>query len=524
MALQAKSKQKLKNQINKGIPITFIAIAIVIAVLLIVRATSDTSDAKAFSRARVVTPVSPGKTGGMANADSVASGSSDMALFVPLMNTETLINILSLDMNNDMVEDQVVAVLRENVPHLVLIVGIYNAERNTYTRAAEVATAVSRVRTFTFTGIDMTGEHKNELVYQGVKDDGTNIMEIFMVKEERARFELLKIGSFESDGTIFIQQDDRSLSYELSQSRGASFPVWVYSSAQDESGGENANLSQIQTEYRWSEPEQQYVETRQIRVTGSRIAAQELARIQDGTVDTFANFLHGLWYKTANAQDSIRYVFFDYASKEVIFLHDDTQEVYSWEDSNLRRGGMYIMTTNESITNMQRRCDISLAGIDEVRMHIIDDVRMIIKESNLWDGNYRKMSGQSQFAEPVRSSSVGLAAELAKSAWAIDSGFRISFANGAYALADNSISDSGIFIVGAVSGKDVIQFRSSSQGSILANAYEIRFGTVALSASARRSSEAQVDYNTLYLVPVRLSPDAVYPAEGRTLTLTRESD
>ena len=132
-------------------------------------------------------------------------------------------------------------------------------------------------------------------------------------------------------------------------------------------------------------------------MTGSRIAARELARIQDGTVETFADFLDGLWYKTSSAQSGIRYLFFDHAQKEVIFLYDDTEEVYAWEDSNLRRSGIYITTTNKSITNMQRRCDISLAGIDEVRIHIIDDVRMIIKENNLWDGSYRKMTAFTSF-------------------------------------------------------------------------------------------------------------------------------
>ena len=77
----------------------------------------------------------------------------------------------------------------------------------------------------------MLGEHQNALVYQGVKDDGTSVLAIYMMRKERNKIELAQIGDFESDGTIFIQQDDRSMSYELSQSRGESFPQRIPAAA-----------------------------------------------------------------------------------------------------------------------------------------------------------------------------------------------------------------------------------------------------------------------------------------------------
>ena len=423
-----------------------------------------------------------------------------------------------------MKEDQVVAVRKEGVPYLVLIVGIYDADRNVYVRTAEITTEISRTRTFSYTGIDMLGEHQNALVYQGVKDDGTSVLAIYMMRKERNKIELVQIGDFESDGTIFIQQDDRSMSYELSQSRGESFPVWVYSSAKDSGDGENANLSQIQTEYRWNEREQKYVETRQVRVTGSRVAARELARIQDGTVETFADFLDGLWYKMSSSQDGIRYLFFDHAQKEVIFLYDDTEEVYAWEDSNLRRSGIYITTTNKSITNMQRRCDISLAGIDEVRIHIIDDVRMIIKENNLWDGSYRKMTAFTSFTSAALRQDEYETAFAKWSEWKTDNGLVITFGKTSYTVSGDNAYDEGIYVTGAVAGKHVVQFRSSLNSPLLSSAYEMRFKTVTIPASSRRPAEVQTDYHTLSLDPVRIAPDACYPVEGRTFTLTCEKD
>ena len=523
-APSARRGVKSKNgKLNKAIPVLFIIAAFVIAFLFVSRIFVGGSSER-LPRARIVTPIAPGEAENQSSGDAVSSDNEAMTSFIPLSLNETLISTLSIDLNNDMKEDQVVAVRKEGVPYLVLIVGIYDTERNAYVRTAEITTEISRTRTFSYTGIDMLGEHQNALVYQGVKDDGTSVLAIYMMRKERSKIELAQIGDFESDGTIFIQQDDRSMSYELSQSRGESFPVWVYSSAKDSGSGENANLSQIQTEYRWNEKEQKYVETRQVRVTGSRIAARELARIQDGTVETFADFLDGLWYKTSSAQSGIRYLFFDHAQKEVIFLYDDTEEVYAWEDSNLRRSGIYITTTNKSITNMQRRCDISLAGIDEVRIHIIDDVRMIIKENNLWDGSYRKMTAFTSFTSDALRQDEYETAFAKRSEWKTDNGLVITFGKTTYTVSGDNAYDEGIYVIGTVAGKHVVQFRSSLNSQLLSSAYEMRFKTVTIPASSRRPAEVQTDYHTLSLDPVRIAPDACYPVEGRTFTLTREKD
>jgi len=515
---------KLKRT-NKVIPAVFIIIGSILAVLIVVRIVYW-REQRSVPRAKVVIPTSGTETEKKEVAGMQTQDSTSMTSFVPLLPTETLISTLSLDLNGDNLDDQIVAVRKEGVPYLILLVGMYEAETNSYIRTAEITTNISRVRTFSYTGIDMTGDHKTELVYQGVRDNGNSVMSIYMYRRKLNKYELVQIGNFESDGTIFIQQDDRSESYELSQSKGESFPVWVYSSAKDESGSDNANLSQIQTEFQWDEREQKYTQIKQVRVTGSRIAAKELARIQDGTVETFADFLNGLWYKTSNDDDGIRYLFFDYPDREIIFLYQDTEEVYSWEDSNLRRSGIYLSSTNESITNMQRRCDITLTGVDEVRVHIIDDVRMIIKENNLWDGGYRKMTTQSSFSEEVRKTTdADYTAELQKGpSWTTDNGMHIVFKNNTYVLTSDSVKDNGFFVSDTVAGSFVIQFRSASTQQVLAESYLMLFDSVTIPATKKHKEEVRIDYNTLRLTPVRLSPDTCFPVEGRALTLIRDPD
>mgnify|MGYP007111716229 CR=1 FL=1 len=151
--------------------------------------------------------------------------------------------------------------------------GLYNSESNSYDRFAEISTEIAKIRTFSYSAIDMTGTHKTALVYQGVKSNSDSVMKIYQYEKKGKRGELILIGDFSSDGTIFIQQTERSEAYELSQAKGASYKVWVYSSDNTEGAG---SLSQIQTEYDWSPSQGKYVQVRQIKVTGRNLAAKEL--------------------------------------------------------------------------------------------------------------------------------------------------------------------------------------------------------------------------------------------------------
>ena len=74
-------------------------------------------------------------------------------------------------------------------------------------------------------GLDVTGEHKNALVYQGLADDGNYVMKIYLCVEEHGLNVLRNIGDFSCDGTVFIQQTERSESYALALSKGESFSV-----------------------------------------------------------------------------------------------------------------------------------------------------------------------------------------------------------------------------------------------------------------------------------------------------------
>ena len=223
----------------------------------------------------------------------------------------------------------------------------------------------------------------------------------------------------------------------------------------------------------------------------------------------------GLWYKTTSEGMNPLYIHFNYDTKEVIFLSEDTEGVYSWEDSNLRRSGIYLTAVNMIIPSMKRRFDISLTGINEVRILVHDNVGMIIKENNQWDGIYHKLSFQTTFGE---TKSVSAAEKMEKelrdgSPWTDGNGNNFVFTGNTFRISGNT-EENGIFAMGDVGQFTVIQFRSAVSPSMLSGSYSIRF-------LPKRESELSEGGDTLVLSPVRLAPNTCYPADGYSFTLSK---
>ena len=450
------------------IPVIFILTAAALALLFFSRNlfVNDTS----ISRAKVVIPI-VGDTGSGNDANEY-SDSLEQSSFIQLSNGETLVGTLEMDIDGDGADDQINMVKTSASPYIVLIVGLYEPKTGSYIRSNYIATQITQMKTFACTSIDVLGNHKNALVYQGTMDSGTVVLKIFMgARSKSGEFILTPIGDFEADGTIFIQQTPRSESYELSQTKGDSFPVWVYTSEQKNVGSDSSQLDQIQTMYDWDENEGAYVAVRTIRVAGNRVAAKELARIQDGTVATFGKFLDGLWYKTENTGSSIRFISFDYPNAEIIFEYEDSEEVYSWLKSTLRRNGIYFSAVNKSIENLQRRFDISLVSTDEIKIKLQDDVRMLINESTLWDGNYKKFISREQKNDPATKESECIARLIEQGSWETTDNTILNFTESTY-VAKGSVSyDSGRFTSTEISGTTLIQFRSVHEVPFFKGAY-----------------------------------------------------
>lgn len=434
----------------------------------------------------------------------------EMVSLVALNPGETLLATVNSDFDGDTYEDQINAIRSGTSPYISLIVGLYNVQKGEYERVATIATPIRQMRTFSYTGMDLTGDHRMALVYQGFVDTGNAVLQAFFISRENGNIKVTQIANLEGDGTIFIQQEERSEAYTRSKANDKSFAIWVYSS----DSAHPDSTDQIHTRYDWNESLFRYEMSDQSRVTGSRISASDLARIQDGTVETFASFLNGLWYKTDSKQ-GMHFLYFDYPNKQIIFMLQDLEEVYDWQTSNVRRNGIYISATNLEIQNLQRRIDVALRNTDEIRVSLHDDLRVIVTESSDWNGEYKKMNDATSYLQQINERvdpSIAFIEDLESgSGWNAADGTFIVFENGHYTATGDTGTDTGAY-ASLNADKPYIQFRSDSGNGFFKKFYLMTYAP---------TEDGGVDMNSIVLQPYVVGLEKSYPSEEHLIILTR---
>ena len=441
-----------------------------------------------------------------AESASFGSDGAEANIYVPFITLdgeENLVTVLNSDFDGDGYDDQIVAVRRSFSPYIILIIAMYNPTAQIYERRGEIGTDITQARTFSLSSTDITGEHKNTLVYQGYLDSGECVLKAyFIAKKQNGSITVQEIANFEADGTIFIRQTDRFESYEMAQAKGKSYPIWVYSSDAKGSG------DQIQRQYDWNSSAGRYTLIKENRVSGSHIEARELERLQNGTVDTFGDFLSGMWYKTTTSDNELRYLFFDYKNREIIFLEDETESVYSWGNSSLRRGGIYISSVNSDIGSLERKFDITLQSSDGISIRLQDDVRMPISENTRWDGQYKKMKFLQELKKTTKKKETDFIKQLeANPLWYTEDGRSVVFSDGRYTVIGSDGADSGAYAMVLSADKNIIQFRSNS-GATLSGMYRMQLVDSAV------FGEKDVKFS-----PVSMNLDGISSKDGSSVLL-----
>lgn len=437
----------------------------------------------------------------------------NLTAFVPMASDETLIATHSADLNGDSFEDQVIAVKKSSSPYINLIVGLYNPEITVYFRNVEISTEIVQVKTFSCYTLDITGERINTLIYTGFTENNESVLQAFNgAQNEEQGFYLEKIADLKSSGTIFIESVTRTDAYAMSLVNGDCYPIWVYGTDEEDKD----NFVQIQTRYKWNPQERLYLKDYETRVTGKKLVAKELQRIQDGTVETFMEFLEGLWYRTSSKTNETRYLFFDREQNEIIFLFDQTQEIYTITNSTLRRNGIYMSTANKSISNLTRRLDISLMSTDTIRIKLKDDLRMVIGEETVWDGNYKKMTSttsQEKVGDKKEISYFSDFLKTEKNPWSFQDGITIEFKETTFDIQKDGIVESGVYSTVPIGDSQILQCRSNSK-SLPSGFYDVK------SLNDGKKTGKKI----IELLPVSLNTEGFFPSGKPSIRLETESN
>ncbi len=456
-------------------------------------------------RARTVIPITNKEEQSLAVLQNSSPDDPSLTSLISLQVDEILINAISFDFNSDGYEDQVIAVKKANNPYIVIVTGLYNLNRMTYERFFQYQTKISQSKTFSLSTMDLTGSQKSNLIYTGFTDQNESVLEAFTLVPISPGYELRQIVSLYSEGTILIQQPQAKGSLFYEQAESLTYPIMVYST---EITTDKDTFDQLQTIYEWSDVSQSYIKGSETRVPGKKIEATELAKIQDGTIESFAGFLNGLWALSNQKNLTTQYLFFNYPAKEIIFSQENTQEVYSWINSTLRRNGIYLSTVNTSISNLTRYFDISLVSLDEVKIKINDDVGMVINSDTLWDGTYKKVFEKNMQTTGTESKGKELLEELEKTEfWTVMETDTITFSKGNYSFASGSAVETGMYSQKVVNSQVLVQMRSDSETSLFGGFYSIE------------KKDA-----VLYLQPVKMTADGVISSSGTKIELKSRTE
>jgi len=428
--LSSRAKQAIVEKPMKKLPtILFIVIAIVILTFAIFSHIYSNTE-NTITGAKTVIPLTPGTEPTKEETKNIAAETITVTSLVPLNKDETLLNAYTVDFDKDGYDDQIISVKRANSVYITVIIGLFNPVYATYERTVVLKTQIDQVQTFSYYVRDITGTHTNTLVLTGFDNKNNSVMKAYMPSRTSSKLQLKCVLDLSVDGTIFVQEVSQIATYDLGQTDGSSFPIWVY---MPDPNAKEGSLDQLQIEYVWNKNTYSYQKGKVKFITGKSITAQELRKIQDGTVSTFAEFLDGLWIKSSSSDNELRYISFDYAAKEVNFAQKDAQEIFDWKQSTLRRNGIMLMLNNTSISSLTRRFDIALVSTDEINIKIADNVGMTIGADPLWDGNYKKVNSLENTEQNKTNNESLIGSKIidsllaANSSWTTDTDYTMEF-------------------------------------------------------------------------------------------------
>ena len=388
------------------------------------------------------------------------SPNTDAKIFLELFNDEAFVDAISDDLNEDGVEDQVIAVKKLLDPFLYLIISIQNPITQKWDRIEEIRTTITQPKSLTFYIMNLAQDPKS-LIYSGMTSDNRQTLSIQTIKRESdGNIRFSQIADLHADMQIQIKEIE---TLEENPSSLSSYRVYTYNS--DPSAPNT--LNQIETEYTWNTKTKKYEEGLQKTIPGEKIEVQLLKKLQGGNMESFIDFLSGLWFQEEGNKETGRSVYFDKNDSHIIFNLDNVEEIYEIKTTLPRRYGLFFTTNNKSIPNIVRRVEVEIKGLDEIQVRVIEDVlRIKFGTASLWNGNYKKNTNlllnntnqQENNAEKAKKI-------LAKSSnqWKSANNTLLDLSKNSYTIQKSEDIEKGYFNILEINEKIIMQMKSETE-------------------------------------------------------------
>ncbi|MDR0387087.1 MAG: pallilysin-related adhesin [Treponema sp.] len=317
---------------------------------------------------------------------------------VALDEGETIVSVLTQDFDGDLQDEQIIAYRNLSEPGSPIYITYvqYDDLAGGYKRIWNSPTLITRPGTVSLYTQDLLGDHGVSVIVTGINAAGEHTLtalrkdgpapEQDAAGDESAPF--TKIAEIRIDGSIAVQEIERTQAYQRGISNGQSFTIAAYGRDND-----SANmLDQIEVTYVYNPDRAFYEQSRITRMPGTQIEQRRVRELLDGNPEVFERFINGLWYYAGadGTPDNRQYIYFNLPNRELIFYGDESQQVFIWLNSSSTRYGLYVSSQNISVTSLRRSLNIELESLDSIRIRVSEDVRLKLGVTDSWDGSYRK--------------------------------------------------------------------------------------------------------------------------------------
>ncbi len=308
---------------------------------------------------------------------------------VPLDRDEALIEAINANLDLDTIDEQILILKKKGEAESPIHVAVvdFDSVRDRYTRSWESSTQATNPRTFNLTLKDIVGDHNLDLVCRGTRSTGELTLDVFRKTPSPSGLGLYfaPICQIVADGSIEVQEAERSEGYQLGQKNGPSFPIYAYT--QDK---ESSNiLDLVKFSYYWKYQQNRYELTSVEKVPGEVVKEQQLAGLfSSKSVAAFEQYLDGPWYRPKSAEADEEMILFLPAEKLISIYSGDTQEIYQWQESyRMLTNRLTIVAENESIQSLNKRILVEVKSSNSINVTIVG--------SESWDsstGSYVKLN------------------------------------------------------------------------------------------------------------------------------------
>jgi hypothetical protein len=431
---------------------------------------------------------------------------------VALDKGETLVTVVTQDIDGDLIDDQIIAYrnfLELDSPVYIMFVKFDNTLGG-YRRVWSTPTAVTRPGTASVFILDMIGDRRACVIINGMNSAGEHTLSVFRKKtgeaDETEPFD--KIAEIRIDGSIVIQETDRSQAYRMGLTNGQSYTIAAYGRDY-----ESFNiLDQVEIIYSYNAVNGLYEQTGLTRIPGSQVEQRRVQELLNSGNGEFEKFITGLWYYVSpqGTLDSRQYIYFDPDKRELIFYGDEIQQVFTWQNSSPTRYGLYVASQNISVTTLRRFLDIELESLESIRVKVFEDVRLKIGVSAPWNGSYRR--ARSTETAAVFPEERGTRAHI-DAVYDGSIGRMAFFSDGSYVLSTGGIvQQRGKYAFFALDNQELLELRP--QNGTVRETYRVEY-------SPGGENDA---YENLTLVRIRLGTRGIQELHEAAISMTRIQD